>query len=160
MLYHFVNHFTFSVTRNASAISLSSCTIPTSLATYGTTGDSFMCLVPVSFSAAGSYTFAGVAAATNSVQVSGTQPNVTVTVASCTGGLKPVPNLVDTLSPSPNGTNKTFSEARNAWQTEGFDNNNVTSSPAGASGSAQVTSQSLTAYSCAPITSPVVVTTP
>jgi Flp pilus assembly protein TadG len=154
------SNLTFNLTRNAAPVSLSSCTIPTSLATYGTTGDSFMCLVPVSFSAVGSYAFAGTASATNSVTVSGTQPNVTVTVATCSGGLKPVPNLVDTLSPTPDGTNKTFSQAKNAWQTEGFDGNNITSSPAGASGSAKVTSQSVTAYSCAAITSPVVVATP
>ena len=133
------NNLTFSLTRNASPVSLSSCAIPTSLASYGTTGDTFMCLVPVSFSAVGSFAFAGTATATNSVTVSGTQPNVTVTVATCGSGLKPVPNLVDTLSPTPDGTNKTFSQAKNAWQTEGFDGNNVASSPAGASGSAKVT---------------------
>jgi Flp pilus assembly protein TadG len=155
------SNLSLGVNRNGTPISLTACgTIPTSLATYGTTGDTYTCIVPVSFTAIGAFTFQGTATATNSLTVSGTHPSVGVTVGTCTAGLKVVPNVVDTLSPSADGTTQQVSQSKNTWQNAGFNNANYTTNPAGASGSAKVTSQSVSAYSCAAATASVTVTAP
>ena len=149
-----------NLTRNGSAVSLASCSFPSSLATSGSAGDTAFCIVPVNFTATGAYTFLGTATATNSVSVAGTQPSVIATLNTCSGGQKVVPNLVDTLSPAADGTSKTVSQAQTLWGAGGFTPANLTTSPAGALGSKTVTTQSLSAYSCKAATSSATVTAP
>src|SRR5204863_4800249 len=130
-----------------SPISLpASCPIPTTLAASGQSGDTFTCVFPRTLTANQTYAMAATATATNAVTVSGQQPSVNVTVATCSGGKKVVPNLVDTLNPSADGTNKTVLQARTAWQVDFT--GAFTTSPAAAANSLTVVQQGITAYSC------------
>ena len=45
-----------------------------------------------------------------------------------------MPDLVDTLNPSADGTTQQVSQSKNAWQNAGFNNGNYATNPAGASG--------------------------
>jgi hypothetical protein len=155
------SNLSLGLTRNGSSVSLASCgTLPTSLADSGTTGDTFTCILPISFSATGVNNFAGTATATNSMLVGGTQPTVTVSLASCSTGQRVIPDLVDTLNPTADGTTQTVSQSKNAWQNAGFNNSNYATTPAGASGSAKVTTQDKTAYTCQSASGNVTVTAP
>ena len=59
------------------------------------------------------------------------------------------PNLVDTLSPSADGSNKTVLQAKTTWTTAGFLIANLSTNPAGAANSLSAVSQTQTAYTCA-----------
>ncbi len=86
------------------------------------------------------------ASATNAVIVSGQQPSVTVTTSTCSSGKKVVPNMVDTLNPTADGSNKTVAQGRTTWQTDftgGF-----TTNPVGAADTFHVIAQGQQAYSC------------
>ena len=137
-------NFTASVTQNGSAVSLP-CTVPSSLAA----GASFGCIFPRTFNATQAYAMVATANATNAVIVSGQQPSVTVTTATACTAAKPVfPNLVDTLNPSADGTNKTILQAKNTWTAATF-TGALTTNPAGAANTMSAVDQSQTAYTCA-----------
>ncbi len=142
------NSFNVTVTQNGSSISLP-CTVPATLAASGQSGDSFGCIFPRTFNATQAYAMVATASATNAVILSGQQPAVTVTTATACTVAKPViPNLVDTLSPSADGSNKTVLQAKTTWTTAGFINP-ATTNPAGAANSMSAVSQTQTAYTCA-----------
>jgi Flp pilus assembly protein TadG len=142
------NNFSVAVTQNGSAVTLP-CSVPSSLAASGLPGDSFVCIFPRTFNATQAYAMAATASATNAVMVSGQQPSVTVTTAtSCTATKPVIPNLVDTLTPSADGTNKTVLVAKTTWTAAGFTNPPSTN-PAGAGNSLSVVTQNQTAYTCA-----------
>jgi hypothetical protein len=150
-------NFNVSVTQAGSPISLpASCPpIPTTLAASGQSGNSYTCFFPRTFNANQTYAMVATATATNAVTVSGQQPSVNVTTATCSGGKKVVPNLVDTLNPSADGSNKTVLQARTAWQV-GF-TGAFTTNPAGAANTLHVVDQGVTAYSCQNATATVTV---
>jgi len=144
------NNVTVSVTQGGSSISLP-CSVPTTLAASGASGDSFACSFPRTFDDTKAYAMVATANATNAIIVSGQQPSVTVTTATdCSGGKLVIPNLVDTLRPSADGSNKTVLQARNLWAAAGF-TGALTTSPAGAANDLSSVTQSLaaTAYTCA-----------
>ena len=142
------NNFNLTVTQNGSSISLP-CTVPTSLAASGSSGDSFGCIFPRTFTATQAYALVASANATNSLVVSGQQPAVTVTTATACTAAKPVfPNLVDTLDPSANGTNKTILQAKSTWTGAGFSLGNLSTNPAGAANTLSAVTQDQTAYTC------------
>jgi hypothetical protein len=87
------------------------------------------------------------ASATNALIVGGQQPAVTVTTATCVGGKLVVPNLVDTLNPTADGSNKTVGQAKVIWLAAGF-TGALTTAPAGATNGLSVINQSVTAYGC------------
>jgi hypothetical protein len=150
------NAFTVSVKQNGTAVTLpASCVIPSTLAASGEADDSFTCTFPRTFSATQAYTLVATASATNALVVPGTQPSVTITTATC--NKKVVPNLVDTLSPAADGTNRTVGQATTAWPTAGF-TGGLTTSPAGLPGGWFVTTQTQPAYTCRNANSAVVVT--
>ena len=153
------NGFTVSVTRAGTAISLASCTVPASLAASGQAGNTFTCTIPASFTTTSAFAFVASASATNSQTVSGQQPSVTITTAACTGGKTVVPNLVDMLNPTADGSAKAVTQAQAVWTAAGF-TGALTTNPAGALGTATVTSQSQTAYTCMAPTTGVLVTAP
>lgn len=142
------NAFTVSVTRNGVAVNLP-CAVPASLAASGQSGSAFACTIPQAFAANGLATFVATANATNAIIVAGQQPSVAVTTAaSCTGNNRVVPNLVDTLTPTADGTNKTVLQARTLWTAAGF-STAVTTNPAGAANTLNAFTQNVTAYTCA-----------
>ena len=59
-----------------------------------------------------------------------------------------MPNLVDTLSPSADGSNKTVLESRGLWAAVGFNAGNFATSPAGAANTLDSFTQNQTAYTC------------
>ena len=141
-------NFNVTVTQNGSSVSLP-CTVPATLAASGQSGSSFGCIFPRTFSATQAYAMVASASATNAQIVSGQQPAVTVTTATACTALTPVfPNLVDTLSPSADGSNKTVLQAKTTWTAAGF-TNPVATNPAGAANTMSAVSQTQTAYTCA-----------
>jgi hypothetical protein len=121
--------------------------VPPSLAAAGKSGDTFGCLIPQTFTTAATTAFAASASATNALIVSGQQPSVSVTTATCSGGQKVVPNLVDTLTPTADRSAKTVSQAQSVWTAAGF-TGSLSTNPAGAPGTDIVTAQSQTPYTC------------
>ena len=154
------NNFAVTVTRAGTPISLASCQVPvpTSLAATGQPGDTWTCTLPQSFTATGPFAFAASASATNAQFVSGQQPSVTITTATCGSG-KVVPNLVDTLYPTADGSAKTVSQAQSVWTAAGF-TGALTTNPSGAAGTTTVSQQSQPAYACKAASSAVTVTAP
>ena len=141
-------NFNVTVTQNGSSVSLP-CTVPATLAASGQSGSSFGCIFPRTFNATQAYAMVASASATNAQIVSGQQPAVTVTTATACTALTPVfPNLVDTLSPSADGSNKTVLQAKTTWTAAGL-TNPVATNPAGAANSMSAVSQTQTAYTCA-----------
>jgi TadE-like protein. len=150
------NNVTVSVTQGGTAITLP-CSVPTTLAASGQSGDSFLCTFPRTFNATQGYAMVATANATNAIIVSGQQPSVTVTTATpCTGSKLVVPNLVDTLTPSADGSSKTVLQAKNLWAAAGF-TGALTTAPAGGANTLSVLNQSLTAYTCDNASSPVTI---
>jgi hypothetical protein len=142
------NNFTISITENGAAITLP-CTLPTTLAESGQSGSTFVCIFPRTFDQTRAYAFVTTAAADNAVLVGGQQPNVTVTTATaCTASKPVIPNLVNVLDPSADGSSKTVSQATALWSAAGF-TGAVSTTPAGAAGSATVVTQNQLAYTCA-----------
>lgn len=141
-------NFNVSVTQQGSGISLP-CSVPATLAASGQSGSTFGCLFPRAFSATQAYAFAATASATNAIIVGGTQPAVTVTTATaCTASKPVIPNLVNVLDPTADGSSKTVGQARTLWTDAGL-NGAVSTSPAGAANGQTVLSQSEIAYTCA-----------
>ena len=154
------NNFTTSVSRSGSAISLpASCTIPASLAAAGQGMDTFTCTIPQTFTTTTATPFVASASATNALIVSGQQPSVSITTATCSVGNLVVPNLVDVLSPSANGSPKTVSVSQPLWTAAGF-TGAFTTNPAGAAGTTTISAQTQPAYSCQPAGSSVAVNAP
>jgi hypothetical protein len=137
------DNFTVTVTQQGSQISIP-CTPPTTLAP----GDAFVCIFPRTLTATQAYAFSATASATGSLLVGGTQRNVTVTTATCSGTRPVIPNLVDTLDPSADGSNKTIGQAKSTWTAAGF-TSAATTSPAGAPNGQTAITQTQTAYACA-----------
>lgn len=152
------NNFSTSVTRAGSAIALPAwCNVPTALSSAGQAGDTFRCAIPQTFTTTATTAFAATATATSAQTVGGTQPNVSITTALCSGK-KVVPNLVDNLSPA-DGNPKTVTTAQAVWTAAGF-TGALTTNPAGALGTTTVSSQTQTAYTCQNANSTVTVTAP
>jgi Flp pilus assembly protein TadG len=142
------SNFNVSVTQAGSPISLpGSCVVPSSLAASGQAGDSFSCIFPRTFNATTAYAMVASASATNAIIVGGQQPAVTVTTATCVAGKLVVPNLVDTLNPTADGSNKTVGQAKVIWPIAGF-TGALTTAPAGAANGLSVINQGVTAYTC------------
>ncbi len=120
------------------------CSVPSTLAAGGQSGSTFSCLFPRTLDATQPYTFEATAGATNAVILGGTQRVVPVTTAICTAPELVIPNLVDRLSPTADGTTKTVAQATSLWGTAGF-TGAVSASGSGTS----VISQGRTAYTCA-----------
>ena len=141
-------NFSVSVTQGGVAITLP-CSAPSSLAASGQVGDIFACTFPRAFNLTQAYSLVATANATNAIIVAGQQPAVTVTTNTCGGGTPVVvPNLVDTLAPTADGTGKTVGQSKALWTAAGF-TGAVTTSPAGAANAMTSITQSVTAYSCA-----------
>lgn len=106
------DNFAVSIRRDGSNVSLpADCVVPATL----DTGDMFSCVLPQSFAgAAATVTFAAGATATNSQVVAG-QQTVRVITQDCTSTKRVMPNLVDTLTPSADKSNKTLVQAQAAW---------------------------------------------
>jgi Flp pilus assembly protein TadG len=142
------NNFSVSVTQNGTAITLP-CTLPTTLAESGQSGSVFTCIFPRTFDQTQAYAFVTTATADNAVLVGGQQPNVTVTTATACTASKPVmPNVVNVLDPTADGTSKTVGQAKALWAAAGF-SGTVSTTPAGAPNSATVVTQNQLAYTCA-----------
>ena len=142
------NNFTVSVTQNGTAITLP-CTLPTTLAASGQSGSAFTCIFPRTFDQTQAYAFVTTATADNAVLVGGQQPNVTVTTATaCTASKPVVPNLVNVLDPSADGSSKTVGQAKALWTAASF-TGAVSTTPAGAPNGATVVTQDQLAYTCA-----------
>jgi hypothetical protein len=156
------DNFALTLTQNGSPIDVTLfCTVPTSLDPVGGANDSFGCLLPAAALAQATHTFALSATADNSTTVSG-QQNVQIAVTpGCTGNNRPVPNLVDVLSPTPDGNRNTVADAQALWGpvVSGF-NGLLTTSPPIVPVSNEVISQNLNAYSCANLNSGITVTAP
>jgi Flp pilus assembly protein TadG len=149
------NNFNAGVTQQGSPISLpASCAVPATLAASGQPGDSYACVFPRTLSATQAYAFVASASATNGVIVAGQQPAVNVTTATC--GSTVVPNLVDTLTPSADGSNKTLNQARAMWNSAGFTGGS-TSNPSTALGTLNAITQDQLAYTCLAANSAVVI---
>ena len=142
------NNFSVSVTENGSAVSLP-CTVPATLAESGQSGSVFVCIFPRTFDQTQAYAFVTTATADNAVLVTGQQPNVTITTATaCTAGRPVIPNLVNVLDPTADGSSKTVGQARALWTAAGF-SGAVTTTPAAAPNGNTVLTQDELAYTCA-----------
>lgn len=137
------DNFTVSVTQQGNPISIP-CTVPSALPP----GGSFVCIFPRTLTATQAYQFSATASATGSVLVGGTQRNVAVTTALCPGTRPVIPNLVNTLTPSADGSSKTVGQAKTTWTAAGF-TNAASTNPAGASNAQTAITQTQTAYTCA-----------
>jgi Flp pilus assembly protein TadG len=149
-------NFSASVTQAGSPVLPASCVVPSSLAASGQAGSTFSCVFPRTFNATQAYAFVGSANATNAIIVAGTQKTLTLTTATCSGGQLPIPNLVDTLNPTADGTNKTVLQAKTAWPLAGFIGA-LTTTPAAAANNLSAITQNRLAYSCMPTNTTVVV---
>jgi hypothetical protein len=136
------NAFGVALNRNGSAVSLpADCVVPPTLAS----GASFKCILPQQFNgAAATFNFAATATANNSQTVGG-QPAVQVITQDCTASRRVMPNLVDTLSPSADKTNKTLPQAQAAWSASTI-TGTLTAVPNVAANF--VAAQDVTAYTC------------
>jgi hypothetical protein len=139
-------NFTLTVTQQGSAITLP-CSVPTTLAGTGQSGNTFTCLFPRTFTQTQAFAFAANASADNSIVVTGSQTSVTVTTATCSGSDRVIPNLVDRLDPTPNGDNKTVGQAKALWTAATF-TSTPTTQPSGAPNSDDAITQNRTAYTC------------
>ncbi len=145
-------NFSASVTQAGAPVLPASCPVPSSLAAGGV----FSCVFPRTFSATQAYAFVGAANATNAIIVAGTQKTLTLTTATCSGGQQVVPNLVDTLTPTADGTNKTVLQAKTLWPLAGF-SGAITTTPAAAANTLSAITQNRLAYTCMAANTTVVV---
>jgi Flp pilus assembly protein TadG len=136
------DNFTVTVTQQGSQISIP-CTPPATLAP----GDAFVCIFPRTLTATQAYAFSATASATGSLLVGGTQRNVTVTTATCSASQRVIPNLVDTLTPSADGSNKTVGQAKSTWTAAGLTSTPATTPPGATNGQSAITQNRL-AYTC------------
>jgi hypothetical protein len=130
-----------SIKRNGSPVSLpADCIVPATL----DTGASFACIVPQSFVGnAATVNFAASATATNPPIITGDQ-SVQVITQDCDTSKRVMPNLVDTLTPSANKTNKTLAQAQAAWTASTITGTLTPASPT----DFFVREQNVTAYTC------------
>ena len=137
------NNFGVSIKRDGSNVSLpADCVVPSTL----DTGAVFSCVLPQSFAgAAATVNFAASASATNSQTIAG-QQTVRVITQDCTSTKRVMPNLVDTLTPSADKTNKTLVQARTTW-TASTITGSLTATPASPDTNF-VRDQDQRAYSC------------
>ena len=105
--------------------------------------------------AAGNVNFTASASATNSVIVGGQQA-VRVTTQNCDATKRVMPNLVDTLTPNADKTNRSLLVAKALWAATGF-TGTLTATPD--IDADFVRDQSVTAYSCVNATQNVSVNT-
>jgi hypothetical protein len=141
-------NFQLVITQDGSAISIpADCKVPTSLAAGGSPGDRFTCILPHTFSDTRTFSFRATATARNA-QYLGGDPTVAITTETCTNPMLVVPNLVDTLAPAADGSQKNVDQARSLWQGSGFAGP-FSTVPGNAQGRASVLSQTVTAYTCA-----------
>ena len=151
-------NFSLFVTEDGSTLSLpSDCPIPTSLAAGGSPGNAFMCIFPRPLGSTRTYKFLATASARNA-RYSGGDPSVDITTRTCSSGKLVVPDLVDTLVPTPDETNKTVAEARSLWLDAGF-TGSFTTVPSNASSGLPVLTQNVDAYTCEATTKDVQVST-
>ncbi len=136
-------NFTASVTQAGAPVLPASCVVPSTLAANAV----FSCVFPRTFNATQAYAFVGTANATNAIIVAGTQKTLTLTTATCGGSNRVVPNLVDTLNPAANGTNKTVLQAKTLWPLASF-TGAITTTPAAAANTLSVITQNRLAYTC------------
>jgi hypothetical protein len=141
-------NFALTVTQQGTPITLP-CSVPTQLAGTGQSGNTFTCLFPRTFDQTQAYPFVATATADNSIILAGSQTAVTVTTNTCTGSQVVIPNLVDTLDPTPNGNNKTVGQAKSTWTAAGFNVSNLTTQPGSAGNSLDTITQNQVAYTCA-----------
>ena len=113
------NNLNVTVTQNGSAITLP-YVLPTSLAESGQSGDSFTCTIPRTLTATQAYSMNATATATGAIIVAGQQPTVTITTQAACAANRLIPNLIDTLTPNADGTNKTVLQAKNLWTARDF----------------------------------------
>jgi Flp pilus assembly protein TadG len=141
------DNFALTVTQQGSPVTIP-CNIPSALAPTGEPGSTFVCLFSRTFSSTQAHAFVASATADNVVIVGGNQTSVTVTTATCASGRPLVPNLVDRLNPSPDGTNKNVGQAKALWTAAGF-TSVARTSPSSASNSQTAITQTQRAYTCA-----------
>lgn len=141
------SNFAVVVTQDGAALSFpAECQVPASLAAGGSPGDRFTCILPSSLNDSRTYRFVATATARNA-KYSGGDPTVEITTETCTDPERVVPNLVDTLSPSPDGSRKNVGQARTMWQGAGFVGS-FSTVPASAPSGTPVLTQDVTAYTC------------
>ena len=85
---------------------------------------------------------------------------MTLTTATAPGPRRSSPNLVDTLTPTPDGTNKTVGQAKISVDIGAGFTGAATTNPAGGANTLIVSNQSQPAYTCQNANSTVVVTAP
>jgi len=142
------NNFNLSVTQNGTQILPAECPVPASLAAAGNSGDTFVCLFPRTFTTTGAFNMVATPSATNMI-IAGGQTSVTITTdqAACTSGQAITPNLVDTLTPTADETNKTVGQSKAIYSAAGF-TGAVTTTPGSALDSWTSLTQNRTAYTC------------
>jgi hypothetical protein len=154
-------NFAITLTQNGNPVTIP-CTVPGSLDAAGGANPAYGCLMPAASLATATHIFAFAATADNSITTSG-QQSVQIIVTGCTGNPnnRPVPNLVDVLSPAPDGTRNTVSQAQALWGpvVSGF-NGPFATNPGAAPGTNGVISQNLTAYTCQNSSNGITVTAP
>ena len=155
-------NFTLEVTEDGTPISLPGrCVVPTMLEAKNQPGSTFGCIFPRTFTTTDDFDFVATADADNAIIVPGEHPAVTITTATCPASTIVIPNLVDTLTPSPDLSNKTVGDAEATWLAAGFTGQFLTLPP-GQPPSTTVESQATarTAYACADPASLVTVSAP
>ncbi|MEO8229803.1 MAG: TadE family protein [Chloroflexota bacterium] len=141
------SNFALVVTQDGAAVSLpADCQVPASLAAGGSPGDRFSCILPSSLNDSRTYRFVANATARNA-KYAGGDPSVDITTETCADPKRVVPNLVDTLAPSADGSWKTVGQARALWQSAGFVGS-FSTVPSSAPSNTQVRTQNVTAYTC------------
>jgi hypothetical protein len=141
------NNFTLGVTSTGPAIDLNALgcpSIPGALGAGGGSGSTYTCVFPQAFATTGTFDFLAVASATNAILTG--SPSFRVTTADCAVSSRVVPNLVDTLLPTPDNTNKIVSEAQSSWTTAGLMTGTLTANPSVATN--YVLRQTVRAYTC------------
>lgn len=140
-------NFSLLVTEDGSTLNLpNDCPIPTTLAAGGSPGDAFMCIFPRPLPSTHTFKFLATASARNATY-SGGDPSVQITTKTCSSGQLVVPDLVDTLVPAPDETNKTVGQARSLWLDAGF-TGSFSTVPSSASSGTPVLTQNVDAYTC------------
>ncbi len=141
------SNFAVVVTQDGAALAFpADCQVPTSLAPGGSPGDRFTCILPSNLNDSRTYRFVATATARNA-KYSGGDPTVEITTETCTDPKRVVPNLVDTLSPSADGSRKSVGQARALWQSAGFVGS-FSTVPSTAPAGTPVLTQDVTAYTC------------
>ena len=140
------NDFALGVTLNGAPLDLAALgcpSVPGALGAVGGSGTTYTCVFPQTFATTGTFDFLAVASATNAILTG--SPSFRVTTADCAESSSVVPNLVDTLPPTPDNTNKIVSEAQSSWTSAGL-TGTLTANPSGPG--KYVLTQTVRAYTC------------